>query len=210
MVSEFPVLAEHLLDKHSEENNGQELISLTDSMPIITCSGSRIGKVARELCDKGSNSTKKMYYFCVKLHGIGFYPKEGLPVMEFIQLSPASKHALQAQLQLLQQIPTRAVFADKAFCNKNLKGLFSESRRELFTLVKHKKGQALEDKKRHKAGDNLYSRAVSIIRQSIEFFFSSLIQHTHIQRGAKVRLLKGLPVHVFGRIAASLVKLQRI
>lgn len=53
LAAAFPVLAEHLLVKYAGQANGQELISLTDSMPIITCSGKRKAKVARELCDKG-------------------------------------------------------------------------------------------------------------------------------------------------------------
>lgn len=210
MASVFPVLVEHLLKKYSEENKEQELISLTDSMPIVTCSGSRNGKVGRELCDKGYNSTKKMYFFGVKLHGIGFHRKGQLPVMEFLQLSPASEHDLQAQREILEQMSNRVVFGDKAFCDKGLKELFCKSGGELLTPVKYKKGQSLEDKQRHKAADDLYSKAVSKIRQPIESFFSWLIQHTDIQRAAKVRSLKGLLVHVFGRIAASLIKLQGI
>ncbi len=37
--------------------------SLLDSMPIITCSGKRSGKVAREITDKGFCSTKGIYYY---------------------------------------------------------------------------------------------------------------------------------------------------
>lgn len=151
-----------------------------------------------------------MHYFGVKLHGIGFYRKKHLPVMEFIQLSRASEDDLQAQRQLLEQMSNRAVFANEAFFNKDLKELFSESRGELLTPVKYKKGQALEDKQRHKAADDLYSKVVSTIRQLIESFFSWLIQHTDIQRAAKARSLKGLIVHFFGRIVASLVKLEQI
>ncbi|MCP4440595.1 MAG: transposase [Aureispira sp.] len=208
MASIFPVLVERLLEKYSKQNNEQSLISLTDSMPIITCSGSRVGKVARELCDKGYNSTKKMYFYGVKLHGIGFHRSNCLPVMEFIQLGPASEHDLQAQRQLLEQVPNRTVFGDKAFSDTELKEIFIESRGELITPIKYKKGQPIIDKQRHKAADDLYSRAVSKIRQPIESFFNWLIEHTDIQRAAKVRSLKGLIVHIFGRIAASLIKLN--
>ena len=37
--------------------------SLLDSMPIITCSGKRSGKVAPEITDKTYCSTKNMWYF---------------------------------------------------------------------------------------------------------------------------------------------------
>lgn len=210
LASVFPVLSELLLNKYSASMDNQTLISLTDSMPIITCSGNRSGKVARELCDKGYNSTKKMYYYGLKLHGIGFHRQGHLPIMELIQLGPASEHDLQAQRELLRQVPQRVVFGDKAFCDQGLKELFHQSGGELLTPVKYKKGQILEDKQRHKAADDLYSRAVSKIRQPIESFFNWLIEHTDIQKATKVRSLKGLLVHVFGKIAAALLKLNVI
>lgn len=199
----FPVLVEHLLAKYEDGQCPQ--ISLTDSMPIVTCSGKRSGKVAREVCDKGYNSTKKMHFFGVKLHGIGFYRPGALPDMEFLQLGPASAHDLQAQRQILEQISHRAVFGDKAFNDETLRQVFAHSNGELLTPVKYKKGQSEQDKQRHKAADDLYSVAVSKVRQPIESFFNWLIEHTDIQRAAKVRSLKGLIVHIFGRIAAALI-----
>ena len=56
-------------------------------MPIITCSGNRKGKIAHQLCDKDYNSTKKLFFYGVKLHGIGLHRKGGLPVMEVLQIS---------------------------------------------------------------------------------------------------------------------------
>ena len=141
MASIFPVLTEFLTNKYSEQSNEQSIISLTDSMPIIRCSGSRSGKVARVICDKGYNSTKKMYFHGVKLHGIGFYRNHKLPVIEFSKLSSASEHDLQAQRELLKQIPNRVVFGDKAVIDKDLKELFTLSGGELITPIKHKKGQ---------------------------------------------------------------------
>lgn len=210
LASVFPVLAELLLNNYSASMDNQRLILLTDSMPIITCSGSRSGKVARSLCDKGYNSTKRMYYYGLKLHGIGFYHQGKLPVMELIQLDPASEHDLQAQRELLGQASQRVVVGDKAFCDKELKETFSQAGGELITPIKYKKGQPIEDKQRHKAADDLYSKAVSKIRQPIESFFNWLIDHTDIQKATKVRSLKGLIVHVFGKIAAGLVKLNLI
>jgi hypothetical protein len=99
-------------------------------MPIITCSGKRKGKVARELCDKGYNSTKGIFFYGVKLHAIGLYRTNALPVMECLQLGAASQHDLQAQRQLLENMSSRAVFGDKAFCEKQRK-------ENLLTLVEN-------------------------------------------------------------------------
>ena len=206
LSSVFPVLVERLV--HKEQADGVslgELIALTDSMPIITCSGKRKGKVAPELCDKGYNSTKGMHYFGLKLHGIGFYRPDTLLKIEVIQIGPASQHDLEAQRQILNNTKGVALFGDKAFCDKDLKAFFAANDGELLTPVKHKKGQPLADRQRHKAGDDLYSAAVSKIRQPIESLFNWLIEHTDIQRASKVRSTKGLIVHVFGRIAAALI-----
>ena len=156
-------------------------------MPIITCSGKRKGKIAPELCDKGFNSTKKMYYFGMKLHGIGFHRPGGLPVPEYLQVGPASEHDLTAQRQILEQISDRVVVGGKAFCDATLQAMFFQGQGELLTPVKYKKGQAQPDKQRHKAADDLFSKAVSGGRQPIESFFNWLIEHTDIQRAAKVR-----------------------
>ena len=206
----FPALAEQLRLKYSVSDAIETQISLTDSMPIITCSGKRKAKVARELCDKGYNATKNMYFYGVKLHGLGFSRPGKLPVMEYLQLGAASEHDLEAQRTILERISDRVVFGDKAFSDEKLKELFANSDGALLTPVKYKKGQPLADKQRHKAADNLYSTAVSRIRQPIESFFNWLIEHTDIQRAAKVRSTKGLIVHIFGRIAAAFIFLTEL
>ena len=141
----------------------------------------------------------------MKLHGIGFHRPGGLPIPEYLQLGPASEHDLAAQRQILGQMPDRVVFGDKAFCDMALETAFTQSNGELLTPVKHKKGQTQQDKQRHKAADDLFSKAVSSVRQPIESFFNWLIEHTDIQRAAKVRSTKGLIIHVFGRIAAAFI-----
>ncbi len=79
LASVFPILVKQLTLRYGAAFNEQSVVSLTDSMPIITCNGKRKGKVAPELCDKGYNSTKGMYFFGVKLHSIGFH-RAGHPV----------------------------------------------------------------------------------------------------------------------------------
>ncbi len=64
--------------------------SLLDSMPIITCSGKRKGKVAREITDKEYCSTKCTYYYGLKLNMLGFRREGALPYPEQIIYSPTS------------------------------------------------------------------------------------------------------------------------
>jgi len=97
--------------------------------------------------------------------------------MEYFQLGATSQHDFEAQRQLLESMSSRAVFGDKAFCEKHLKEKFKDSGGELLTPVKYKKGQNLADKQRHKAVNDLFSKAVSKVRQSIESFFNWLMAH---------------------------------
>ena len=50
-------------------------INILDSCPIVTCKGNGKGKVARDFTDKSYCSSKKMWYYGVKLHALGAYQK---------------------------------------------------------------------------------------------------------------------------------------
>ncbi len=62
-------------------------------------------------------------------------------------------------------------------------------------------------KQRYRAFNELYSKAVSSIRQPIESFFNWLIEKTDIQRASKIRSTNGLLVHVFGKLTAAFISL---
>jgi len=200
----FPALVSHLIqdaDQHGIDFN----ISLIDSMPIITCSGKRAGKVAPELTSKGYCSTKKLHYYGAKLHGIGFRRLGKLPMPEIFALSPACEHDLNAVREILPNLKDRYIIADKAYINKELnESLQKTARTCIITPVKQVKGESQLLRDFNKVADNLYSANVSRIRQPIEGLFNWLIEKTDIQRASKVRSARGLMVHVFGKIAAAL------
>lgn len=77
----------------------------------------------------------------------------------------------------------------------------------MLTPVKAVKGECQETRNRDKASNDLYSTAISRVRQPIESFFNWLIQKTDIQRASKVRSTKGLLVHLFGKIASAFINL---
>ncbi len=198
----FPQLVQLLIntvDKTDVNFN----ISVLDSMPIITCSGKRRGKVASELTAKGYCSTKKIHYYGVKLHGVGFYRKGKLPLPEILKITPASEHDLTLRHDLIE-VKSRSFFADKAYSDNDLIHLLSLNNSILLTPVKKKKGESKEYRQFCKAADDLFSTAVSRIRQPIESLFNWLIEKTDIQKASKVRSAKGLIVHVFGKIAAAI------
>lgn len=182
--------------------------SLLDSMPIITCSGRRIPKVATEIIDKGICSSKGMYYHGLKLHALAFQRKGKLPFPEQLLITPASVNDLYVFKDAWSNICDRCFFGDKIYFNR---GFFAELERTkgsiMLTPVKAVKGQTEADKQRNKAADDLFSRAVSKVRQPIEGFFNWLIEKSDFQRASKVRSTKGLMIHVFGKMAAAFIYL---
>ncbi len=203
----FKQLAAPLLQEYRPEDCclGQ---SLLDSMPIITCSGRRIPKVATEIVDKGVCPSKGMYFNGLKLHALAFRRKDKLPFPEQLIIAPASVNDLTVFKGVWSEISDRCFFGDKIYSNKEF---FAELEKEknsvMLTPVKAVKGQTEVEKQRNKAADGLFSTAVSKVRQPIEGLFNWLIEKTDIQRASKVRSTKGLMVHVFGKIAAAFINL---
>lgn len=74
----------------------------------------------------------------------------------------------------------------------------------MLTPVKGVKGQSEIMKQWDSAANDLFSRAVSKIRQPIEGLFGWLMVKTDIQRASNVRSTNGLIVHIFGRLAAAI------
>jgi len=182
--------------------------SLLDSMPIITCSGRRSPRVANEIIDKGVCSSKGMYYHGLKLHALAFRCIDKLPFPEQLIITPASVNDLTVFKEAWGSITNRCFFGDKIYSNKEFfADLENEKNSVMLTPVKAVKGQSEEEKKRNRAADDLFSKAVSKVRQPIEGLFNWLIEKTDFQRASKVRSTKGLMVHVFGKLAAAFIGL---
>ncbi len=182
--------------------------SLLDSMPIITCSARRSPKVATKLVDKGVCSSKGMYYHGLKLHALAFRRIDKLPFPEQLLITPASFNDLSVFKQAWSGITNRCFWGDKIYHNKEFfEQLEVEKNSIMLTPIKAVKGQTDWEKQFNKAADDLFSRAVSKVRQPIESFFNWLIEKTDFQKASKVRSTKGLMVHVFGKIAAAFISL---
>lgn len=194
-----------------DQNQPEDCIldqSLLDSMPIITCSGKRAGKVARDIADKGYCPTKIGYYFGLKLHAIGFRRMGKLPYPEQILLTEASESDINVYKQTWSEIPHRILFGDKGYMDIDFnQQKMKDYQLEMLTPVKAVKGMQEQEKQRNKAADDLFSTAVSRIRQPIESLFNWLIQKTSIQMASYVRSTKGLLVHAYGRLAAAYISL---
>ena len=204
LASVFPPLIICLL-KGVDTTGVRFDISLLDSMPIITCSGKRSGKVASQITDKGYCSTKKLHYYGAKLHGIAFHRKGKLPFPEYFSLTKSSEHDLNAVREILPHLKGRAVIGDKAYSKKDFSEILEKEHGVcIYTPIKLVKGESIQIRQFKYAADKLFSTAVSRLRQPIESLFNWLIEKTDIQRASKVRSTKGLTVHVFGRIAAAI------
>lgn len=200
----FAVLIQCLIE--DMDHSGVRIdCNLVDSMPIKTCSSKRKGKVALDLTDKGFCATKGFHYYGVKLHLIGQIRIKRIPIPEYIGITPASENDLNAIRPILHGFIDRKIFADKAYSDAKLNEELEKNQGTyIFTPVKLVKGQCQLIRDFDQANNDLFSTAVSTIRQPIESFFNWLQQKTNIEDASKVRSSKGLIVHCFGKIAAAL------
>ena len=106
-------------------------------------------------------------------------------------------------------ISDTVIFGDKIYSDFEYFNDDKKQKRniEMYTPVKAIKGQSEQEKQRQKAYNDLFSTAVSKIRQPIESFFNRLNEKTTIQRAQKVRSTKGLLVHTMGKIAIAFIYL---
>ena len=179
---------------------------LCDSMPIIICSGKRCSKVAGEIADKGYCATKSLYYYGVKLHLLGERRAGALPIPRSVVITPASESDLNAFRDNWSSLPHRTVFADKAYLDSAMSEQMSDIGSQVFTPVKYPRATPEVVKQRNKAADDLFSKAVSSIRQPLEALFAWIIEKSGIQRASKVRTTAGLLTHIFAKLSAAMTK----
>ena len=210
LTGAFQALVSKLISSFKPENCSN-LFSIVDSMPIITCGGrNRTGKVASEITAKGFCSTKNMYYYGCKIHTMASVRTGTIPFPESMIITPAEDNDLTAFKQAWgDNIFSKVILGDKAYSDKEY---FNDNKRktqdiEMLTPIKGIKGQTQEVKQRDKAFNDLFSSAVSKVRQPIESFFNWLNEKTKIQRAMKVRSTAGLIIHLFGKMAMAFIYL---
>ena len=148
-----------------------------DSCPIILAKGPRSGqgKVAYELCEKGYNSSRKEWYYGIKLHAVVARKPGCLPVPLSLMASGAAEHDLPAAKQIMEDhlfLHAGKLYADKAYADAGWAGSLKVNHAlELLTPRKKHKGDTLI------SGDT-FSAFVSSIRQPIECFFNWLNRFT--------------------------------
>lgn len=206
----FKVLSQRLISSFTPEDCDFN-ISLVDSMPVITSAGrNRESKIAKEITAKGYCSTKNQYYYGLKLHALAFRRIGTIPFPESIIYTPAQDNDLTVFKQAWgDDLSNRIIYGDKIYSDFEY---FNNQKKqsqniEMLTPVKAIKGQSEQEKQRSKACNDLFSTAVSKVRQPIESFFNWLNERTNIQRAQKVRSTSGLLIHTMGKIAIAFIYL---
>ena len=189
----FPLLVERIIECHGQFPKEMDIL-IGDSLPIMTCSHKRAGKVAPELTSKGFCAVKKLHYFGSKVHLLGQRRYGTIPFPKKVGV-----HDLTALSPVLEVALAEATFLDKAYCDKKLDLTMSNRGNQLMTPIKEVKGMCPLLKQFDKAYNELYNTAVSTIRQPIESLFNWLIQLTNIQNASLVRSENELNVHIFGK-----------
>lgn len=198
LAAHFAILTDLLLrQKHRFLDLTMTEDSLIDSFPVMLKRGknARFGRVADEIADFGYCSSKDIYYHGVKLHNLAIRQIKSLPIPFQLFLSEASKHDLVAFKEADPTIPTRHLFADKAYNDAELELALEATGVTLLTPPKKKKNDLPQ------FYEPLWSKFVSRFKQPIESFFNWLNEKTDYQNASKVRSDKGLLVHCYGKLA---------
>lgn len=170
---------------------------LIDSFPVMISHGQKAKKcrTAAEIADFGYCASKDIYYYGVKLHNLAIRRFKRLPLPVSVFLTPASKHDLTAFKEQNPSVPTKLLFADKAYADEDLKLSLAAQGVTLLTPYKKKKNELPQ------FNEPLWSKFVSSFKQPIESFFHWLKEKTDYQNASKVRSSKGLLVHCYGKLA---------
>ncbi|MEY4926166.1 MAG: hypothetical protein RI894_602, partial [Bacteroidota bacterium] len=183
----IPMMLQHI-ENEALVAGIQPDIALVDAFPIMLCSGKRRAKVARELSTKTYCATKGVYYYGVKMHTVATKVDKKIPLIEFIGITPASDNDLAALRPILPKLHGKSIFADKAYADIPLnEQLMKTQNTYIYTPVKLIKGEAVEMRQIKKAADDLFSTAVSAVRQPIESLFNWINELTGLQNASKVR-----------------------
>lgn len=195
----FAPLLEIIQQEQASKNH--ENVWLIDSFPVaLAKQGHRFKAcVAKELADSGYCSTKKLYYYGVRVHVIGRRQAGTLPNPEYIGVTEASHHDGKIFEQIRPELANNELYGDKAYLRSDAEDVRNTQNLTVLTPIKKQKGQKYLEPQ-----DQWLSTAVSRIRQPIETLFGWIEEKTGIECASKVRSYSGLMVHIFGKLAAAM------
>ncbi|MDI9365556.1 MAG: transposase [Flavobacterium sp.] len=200
----FPILLIDFMNRISINSDNLKIL-LGDSLPVITCSHKRSGKVAKELTAKGFCATKNLHYYGVKIHLLGLRRASIIPLPQYIEITPANVHDLTALRNILETIKADISILDKAYADADLEKQMKKNEYILLTPIKDKKGWGAALKQNDQAFIDVFNKAVSTVKQPIESLFNWINELTQIQNASKVRSAKGLKLHLYGKLTVALM-----
>ena len=116
---------------------------LIDSFPVaLAKQGHRFNaKVAPELADHGYCSTKKLYYYGVRVHVVGRAQAGTLPSPDYIGVTGASAHDGKVFDQIRPELANNVLYGDKAYQRPDADEAREVQNLTVLTPVKKQKGQ---------------------------------------------------------------------
>lgn len=140
---------------------------------------------------------------------VGYRRKGHLPHPCQIALSPASENDLKVfQSECMPDLFNKKIFADKIYRSNDYWEQERRDKAKSSTLPSSQSKGLLKKRSREtKAADDIYSQAVSSVREPIEALFSWLNEKTNIQRASKCRSTCGLLIHTMGKVAIAFLYL---
>lgn len=125
-----------------------------------------------------------MYYYGMKLHVVGHRRNKTLPFPEIIALTYASENDLSIfKRECMPYLQGKTIFGDKIYSDLSY---FNETcPTTILTPHKQVKGEPKVIRQREKATRDLFSTAVSKVRQPIESFFNWLNEKNRNSKSIK-------------------------
>lgn len=132
------------VEKMVEEQNFSSCAEawLMDSFPVaLAKQGHRFkARVAPEIADAGYCSTKKLYYYGIRVHVIGRSQPGTLPLPEYIGVTGASHHEGKIFEQIRPVLFGKELYADKAYILPDARDIATKQGLTVYTPVKKTKG----------------------------------------------------------------------
>lgn len=203
----FEAFVEHSLDASDKTTDISEFITSIDSMPIIVSKKTRKKNIIKKdaKLNNGYCSSKKLYYFGAKLHCSIVNQESSLGKPNVFKVTPASLHDLTVAKTLVDKFKNCTLIGDKAYISKEFEKKLFKNNVKLVNPIKLSK-----NKKELTEDEKLYNKLVSSRRQSIEIFFSWIIERTKIQKASLIRSVSGFVFFVYSRLVLALMLLAKV
>ena len=179
-----------------EEQNYPEQSIAIDFAPVAIAKQVRStkSKVAKNICDKGYNKSKKGFFYGFKLHVASLTSNRSPYQIVFAEITPASVHDNKVLYRIMENFNQRTIYADKSYCSEKLASLAKSSGNQLITPIKKPKGrgQGLDSL--------LINSLISSTRQVIETTFGWLDRKCGLFQANHLRSSKGIVRHVYASL----------